>query len=68
MQRQDIRHHTAEEIEQYAEQARDVARRVFEHPEDQAAVLPTLIGLFAAKQILLEQVQPSPLLAGMGRR
>ena len=63
--RQEIAHHTPEQIEGYTRMALEVADRLFEDADDRRAVLPTLIGLFAAKNIVLEQAQPSPLLAGM---
>ena len=66
--RQEIAHHTPEQIEGYTRMAREVATKLFDQPEDVRAVLPTLIGLFAAKNIVLEQAQQSPLLAGMLRQ
>lgn len=67
MQRQEHLHHTPEQIEGYARMAKETAERIFTEPEDVRAVLPTLIGLYSAKQIIFEQVEASPLLAGLHR-
>ena len=68
MLRQEYPHNTPEQIEGYARMAKETAERIFEHPEDVRAVLPTLIGLYSAKQIVFEQAAPSPLLQGLMRQ
>ena len=56
-------HHTTQDVERYALEARDIAARIFEHEEDRRAVLPTLVNLLASSQVWYEQGQPLPAMA-----
>lgn len=58
-------HHTADEVEALAEQARDIAARIFRDDEDRRAVLPTLLHLLGAKTVTVLPDAPAAMLPGL---
>lgn len=61
-------HHSDDEIEGYLVKAIRLIEQRKLTREEGAAVLPTLVNLYAAKQVFYEQVQPAPILDGILRR
>lgn len=67
-QRHEIIHHSADQIGGYLASALALADLAELSPEDRAACLPTLITLFAAKNITVTRTEISPeLLSGIRR-
>ena len=56
-------HHTPEDVQRYATEAKEIAAQVFEHDDDRRAVLPTLVNLLASSQVWYEQGQLGPAMA-----
>jgi hypothetical protein len=62
--RQEIRLNTIEQLEEYALEAPEVARRLVLEDEDRAALLPGLLRLAAAKQVTLQEATAAGVLLG----
>jgi hypothetical protein len=62
--KQEIRLNTIEQLEEYALEALEVARRLVLEDEDRAALLPGLLQLAAAKQVTLQETGATGVLLG----
>lgn len=67
MQRQEFRHHTDEQIEACARAALALVEALDPPADLRPALLEQAMGMYAAKQIVFEQVPPTLLGAGLPR-
>jgi hypothetical protein len=62
--KQEIKLNTIEQLEEYALEALEVARRLDLEDEDRAALLPGLLNLAAAKRVTLQETNAAGVLLG----
>ena len=66
MRKHEERHHTAEEVNYYIEQALILLDEHTLTPEERASVLPTIVTLISGKHVTFEQVVPAGMVLPQG--